>query len=149
MISIDDFLRFSDRTLDGYRRSLERLNDTTVNALPDLSSPNSPYQLVVHALAAAYWWTDHIVLGNPSDRDRPAEFKAAGTVADLHAALDAAQAKLHQLGPALAAATEIAIPPETQTPLESEWTVGACMIHVYEELAQHLGHLEITVDLVA
>lgn len=149
MISIDDFLLFSDRTLDGFRGALERLNDTTVNALPNLPSPNSPYQLVVHSLSAADWWTDHIILGNPSDRDRPAEFEAAGTVAQLHVTLDDAQAKLHQLGPALAAATNVAFPPATQTPLAGEWTVGACMIHVYEELAQHLGHLEITVDLVS
>ena len=36
----------------------------------------------------------------------------------------------------------------TTSYLDGEWTVGAALIHAYEELAQHLGHLEITADLV-
>lgn len=149
MISIDDFLLFSDRTIDGFRRAVDRVDDSTVNAMPDLPSPNSPYQLVVHTLAAVDWWTSHIVLGESSDRNRPAEFEAQGTVGELQAALDAAQHKLHALGPRLSSAQAVVNQPETQTPLEAEWTVGACMIHAYEEMAQHLGHLEITVDLVS
>ncbi len=149
MISIDDFLLFADRTLDGFRRALERLDDESVNALPALPSPNSPFQLVAHSVAATRWWTDHIVLGNPSDRDRPAEFEAAGPVEEALAAVDDLQALLHRLGPELAGATDIAGEPRTQQALGAEWTVGACMIHSYEELAQHLGHLEITVDLLA
>jgi len=148
MISIDDFLSFSDRTFNGYRRALDRLDDTTVNVLPDLPGANSPYQLVIHALGAMDWWTSHIILGNPSDRDRPTEFEASGTLDTALQELSAGQERLHALGPQLAAAVELANPAQTSTPFEGEWTVGACMIHVYEELAQHLGHLEITVDLV-
>lgn len=149
MITIDDFLLFADRTLDGYRVALDRLDDSTVNKLPDLPGPNSPYQLIIHTVSALDWWTSHIVLGHPSSRDRPAEFEATGSVAEARAALDAAQAKLHELAPALAEATSLAEAPQTQTPLGAEWTVGACMIHAYEEMAQHLGHLEITVDLLS
>jgi hypothetical protein len=148
MISIDDFLTVSDRTFDGFRKSLERLDDDTVNAVPDLPEANSAFHLVVHTLGALDWWTSRIVLGHHIERDRPAEFLDAGTVAHLDAALDQAQAKLHQIGPALAAATTIAPEPQTVTPLGAEWTAGACIIHAYEEMAQHLGHLEITVDLV-
>ena len=149
MIEIDDFLLFCDRTFDGYRRALERLDDDTVNAVPDLPSPNSPFQLVIHAVSAAHWWTAHITLGQPVDRDRPAEFEASGTIDEALAALDQAQLQLHEDAPELAIATELAEPPQTQTPLGKPWTVGAALIHTYEELAQHLGHLEITVDLVA
>ena len=149
MISIDDFLLFADRTLDGFRRSLARLDDSTVNRKPDLPGSNSPYQLVVHTMSAVDWWTSHIVLGEPSDRDRPAEFEAAGTVAELRSVLDTGQAKLHDLADRLDAATVAVNKPETQTPLAREWTVGACLIHAYEEMAQHLGHLELTVDLVS
>ncbi len=149
MITIDDFLVFADRTFDGFRRALERLDDETINTLPELPDPNSPFQLVIHTVSAVDWWTSHIVLGHLSDRDRPSEFVAVGTMAEAQQALDTSQRKLHELGSALGAATTIANPPETQTPLETQWTVGTCMIHAYEEMAQHLGHLEITVDLVA
>ncbi len=148
MISIDDFLVFADRTYDGFGRALDRLDDTSVNALPDLPSPNSAFQLVVHTVAAVDWWTSHIILGHPSDRNRPAEFEATGTRAEAQHALATSRAKLHELGPALAGATTYVNQPQTEEPLAGEWTVGACMVHVYEELAQHLGHLELTVDLV-
>jgi len=148
VITIDDFLLFSDRTLDGFRRALDRLDDGSINALPDLAGSNSAFQLVTHTLGAVDWWTVHIVLGRPSDRDRPAEFTATGTVHEALAAIDAAQAQLHSLRDDLAEATEIAVEPEPESDIGVEWTVGACLIHAYEEMAQHLGHLELTVDLV-
>jgi hypothetical protein len=148
-ISNDDFLRFCCRTIDGMARAVERLDDTTVNAVPpQLPGANSPYALVTHALGALEWWTGHMVCGHPSSRDRAAEFGATGTVEELLAATDAAKARLHAIGPELAAATTIAGRPRTTIPLDGEWTIGACLIHAYEELAQHLGHLEITVDLL-
>lgn len=48
----------------------------------------------------------------------------------------------------LAAAADIAPEPRSEQDLDPEWTVSACLIHAYEEMAQHLGHLEITVDLL-
>jgi uncharacterized OsmC-like protein len=148
-ITVDDFLVFSERTIDGMRRSLTRLDDTTVNALPAIPAPNSPYQLVTHALAACEWWTAHIICGHPSERDRDAEFTATGTIAELHAHADAVVARLHQLRPELEAATELAHEARTSIPLDRDWTVGTALLLVHEELAQHLGHLEITVDLVS
>lgn len=148
-ITVDDFIVFCERTIDGMRRSLTRLDDTTVNALPAIPAPNSPYQLVTHALAACEWWVAHIICGRPSDRDRAADFTSAGTVAELGRRADEVVDRLHELRPALAAATVLAHEARTSIPLDREWTVGAAMIHAYEELAQHLGHLEITVDLVS
>jgi hypothetical protein len=148
-ITVADFIVFSNRTVDGMRHSLDRLDDETVNALPPLPAPNSPYQLVTHALAACEWWTSHIICGHPTDRDRDGELVSAGTVEDLHARADEVVARLHDLRPELEAATELAHTARTSIPLGEEWTVGGALIHAYEELAQHLGHLEITVDLVS
>lgn len=148
-ITVDDFLLFSERTIDGMRTSLERLDDETVNTQPPLPAPNSPYQIVRHALGACEWWTSHIICGHPTDRDRDAEFLSSGTVAQLQAQADALVTRLRRLRPELAAATELAHVARTSIPLADEWTVGGAMIHAYEELAQHLGHLEITVDLVS
>jgi hypothetical protein len=148
-ITVDEFVLFCERTIDGMVAALERLDDTTVNALPPLPAPNSAFQLVTHALGACEWWTAHVVCGRPSARDRAAEFTSAGTVAELRERATAATARLRALEPELAVATRLAFPAHTQTPLGREWTVGAALLHTYEELAQHLGHLEITVDLVA
>ena len=148
MIQVEDFLLFCNRTLDGYERALARLDDDTVNELPPLPDPNSPYQLVAHAVGATTWWTSYMVCGHPSDRDRDAEFGGAGSVADARDLIGQLRLRLTELAPEFAAATDLAEEPQTQTPLGAPWTVGAALIHAYEELAQHLGHLEITVDLI-
>ena len=148
MITVDDFLRFSERTLEGFRSALERLDESTVNASPALPDPNSPYQLVMHTVSAVDWWTSHIILGNPTDRDRPAEFTATGSLVDAIALIGGCEEKLRELAALLATATDIAPGPRAEQELGPEWTVGACLIHAYEEMAQHLGHLEITVDLL-
>lgn len=147
-VSVADMVVFCERTIAGMVAALARLDDTTVNAQPPIPAPNSPYQLVHHALSAAVWWVEHIICGHPSDRNRDAEFTAVGSVADLHAQADAAVARLRELIPEVEAATELAAVARTSIPLDAEWTVGTALVHAYEELAQHLGHLEITVDLV-
>ena len=148
MIRVEDFLLFCNRTLDGYERVLTRLDDASVNAVPSTGG-STPFQLVTHAMGATRWWTAHHVCGLAVDRDRDAEFEAAGTVVGARAAVAELRAELSSLEPQMAAATDVHGAPSTQTPLGQDWTVGACLIHAYEELAQHLGHLELTTDLVA
>ena len=148
VITVEDFEVFCRRSFDGVLRVADRLGDDLINDRPHQTSGNSPFALVTHILGACEWWVGHIVLGQPSDRAREREFLATGTVADLHAAVNTWLEMLASRKPALAAATELAGIPETQTPLAGDWTVGAAMIHAYEELAQHLGHLEITAELL-
>lgn len=148
MISVDDFLLFCNRTLDGYERAIADLDDEQINALPPLPGPNSPYQLVSHAVGAGTWWTAHVVCGHSIDRDREAEFNGTGSADGARKQLADFRTLLGGLAPEMAAATELAHEATTQEPLLGDWTVGAALIHAYEELAQHLGHLEITVDLV-
>jgi len=147
-ISVADFILFCERSIDGMRASISRLDDDTVNAQPPLPEPNSPYQLVTHALAACEWWTSHIICGHPTARDRDSEFVSTGSVVQLSMRADDVVARLRELRPELEAATELSHAARTSIPLDAEWTVGTALIHAYEELAQHLGHLEITVDLV-
>ena len=148
MITTDDFVLFCGRTIDGMARAIGRLDDETVNLRPDLESANTPFQLVTHALGACTWWTEHIVCGLDVERDRDAEFTATGTVDELLRCTTESKRRLDELAPTLEQATAVHGSPRTSLPLGREWTVGAALIHAYEELAQHLGHLEITVDLL-
>ncbi|NNK92661.1 MAG: DinB family protein [Acidimicrobiia bacterium] len=147
-ITASDFIRFCERTIDGTESAFCRLDDESVNERPDLPGANSPFVLVTHALGAFDWWVGHVVCGHPSDRDRAAEFTATGSVADLHGLVAASRRRLRDLAPEIETATRLHREPHLQNPLPGGWTVGAALIHAYEELAQHLGHLEITVDLV-
>jgi len=148
MITVDEFSLFCRRTVAGTLAVVDRLGDDLINERPALPGANTPYQLVTHAFAAAGWWCGHVVLGRPSARVRDDEFVASGCVADLHAAAAGLLTSIEALAPDLAAAVEPMHQPETQTPLGTDWTVGACLIHAYEELAQHLGHLEVTADIL-
>ena len=148
MISADDFVLFCERTIDSMTSVVGRLDDEQVNSRPELPGANTPFQVVTHALAACEWWTSHIVCGHPSDRRRDGEFTASGTVADLVGATAIAKDRLRALLPELSTATELHIDPQTRVPLGAPWTVGAALINAHKELAQHLGHLEITVDLL-
>ena len=147
-ITVDDFVSFARRTIKEYLSAVDRVGDDLVNVAPALTGANTPYQLATHAFAACTWWCDHIICGHPSDRTRAEEFTASGSVADLHDAAAALVSLLDKRRDELDAATSLAFEAETGNPLDGEWTVGAAMIHAYEELAQHLGHLEITVDLL-
>jgi hypothetical protein len=147
-ITIDDFEAFCRRSFHGVLRVVDRLGDTHINRRPEATGGSSPFALVTHMLGACEWWVGHLVVGDPSDRNRDAEFEASGTVADLHAAVDKWLDTLRERKPAIEAATELTGPAQTQVPLETEWTVGAALLHAYEELAQHLGHLEVTADLL-
>jgi hypothetical protein len=149
MIPLDDLLLFCNRTLDGYERAVADLTDAQINELPPLADPNSSFQLVTHALGAGRWWLAHIICGHDVDRDRDGEFTAVGTTADALANIADFRKLLHELAPELAAATELSNKAATQEPLRAPWTVGAALIHAYEELAQHLGHLEVTTDITS
>lgn len=147
MITVDDFVLFCDRTSGGIAAVATCLGDDRLNQ-QSLPGASTPYQLATHALAAAEYWCAHIICGHPTTRVRDDEFVAAGTAADVERQVAALMARLRELAPELAAAKELAHSVTTETPLGRDWTVGAALIHAYEELAQHLGHLELMADVL-
>jgi hypothetical protein len=148
MITIDDFEVFCRRSFAGVLNVVDRLGDDLINEHPRVVAGSSPYALVTHILGAVEFWVGHMVLGEDSTRVRDDEFIASGTTAELHRAVDAWLGRLAERKLRIADATELFEVPQTQTPLGGEWTVGAALIHAYEELAQHLGHLEVTADIL-
>ncbi len=147
-IALEDFELFCRRSFSGVLAVVDRLGDDLINQRPAATNGNTPYALVTHIVGACEWWVGHMVVGDASTRVRDDEFTATGTTAQLHTAVETWLALLVERRPAILAATELVEVPQTQTPLDGEWTVGAALIHAYEELAQHLGHLEMTADLL-
>lgn len=149
MISDMEYLHFVDRALDGMAAILAELGDERANRRPELPGANSPYAIVTHCLGVMEYWAGHLVAGRTVRRDRDAEFTAAGPVNKL---LDRIPEAKRQLRADLAAADPDAPlrhdPPPHYHSLGRELTQGGALLHVYEELAQHHGHLEITRDLL-
>ena len=94
------------------------------------------------------FWGGQVVAGREITRDRDAEFRAHGPVAGLVAATADAKRQFH----ADAATAEFAAPPRSGThhsmsPDELEFTSqGHTLLHVLEEVTQHLGQMELTRD---
>ena len=124
----------------------ERLGDDRVNERPLGPETNAVAALVVHCCEVTEFWIGHVALGRPSDRDRESEFSSTATVSDLHAMVEK---MLVQVGEDLAAIDE----GRTQSDragrqfLEGgDESDGAIVLHVLEELYQHLGHMELAAD---
>lgn len=140
------FLR--ERHLDRMMRIARDLGDELVNATPPLAGANSAYQIVVHCCSMLEWWTRSVVLGEAVDRDRDAEFVAQGTVAQL---ADRVQQAGEQLSRDLRA-MDLDAPPRGDAADYTGTLIAAdargILFHVFEELAQHHGQLELTRDMV-
>ena len=125
------------------------LGDELANTRPDLPGANSPYAILRHCLGVMEYWGGHVVAGRTVERDRAAEFLAAGPVADLAAAAGAGRRRFR----ADLETAELGARPRgghpTTGPDELELTSqGHALLHVMEEVCQHLGQLEITRDLL-
>ncbi len=105
------------------------------------------YATVYHCVQVVDFWLDHVVIGNPTTRDREGEFEARGTLTDLEGHIADLLAKLPTL---LAAADAVDVParPGYAGFLDTPWSVDAVVFHIIDEIFQHAGHVDMTTDLV-
>ncbi|MGC5583102.1 DUF664 domain-containing protein [Ornithinimicrobium sp. W1665] len=145
----DDLLWFVDRALDGMLDACRELGEELVNARLAVEGSNSPYAVVVHCLGVMDFWAGHKVGGRPNHRDREAEFRAAGTLADLEAQVASGRRGFAEVltGVDWNAPCRGQDRPETHA-LPVGRTQGGALIHVLEELCQHRGQLEVTADVL-
>ncbi len=125
---------------------LDRLDDETVNVRPDGWGTNSVAGLITHCCALAPSWLETPGLGRETIRDREAEFATTATIAELRSAIEATNAKIGPLvdefvaGPtALDHELRVFLPGDDRSD-------GALVLHVFEELFQHVGHMDVTAD---
>lgn len=149
MITLAEYLDYGDRALDGYAAIVVELGDDLVNArLDGVPGSNSAFALVAHIAGMTARWVRTVNRGIVVPRDRDAEFTATGSVAEALALLDQTRARLHEDVPAAAPDQLPANPAQEEDGTTSTATQGDVLLHVYEELAQHLGQLEVTRDVL-
>jgi hypothetical protein len=141
------YLYYVDGALDGMVEIVSELGDELASARPDIPGANSAYAILTHCLGVMEYWGGHVVSARPTKRDRDAEFSATGAVSDLVGRVRAARDQLA----ADVVAADPSAPPLNPPPYEpdlSTSTQGGVLLHIYEELAQHLGQMEITRDVL-
>ena len=149
MLTRDDWFFFVDDALDGMIAIVEDLGDELANTRPDLPGANSPYALLTHCLGVVEWWAGHLVAGRPVQRDRDSEFRATGSVADLVTRARAVRARLADDVAAADPSAPLRNPGDPEDDhLPFNQRQGAALLHVFEELAQHRGQMELTRDVL-
>jgi hypothetical protein len=148
-LSTDEYLWFVDQALDEMVRIVTELGDDAANRRPNVDRANSPFAILTHCLGVMEFWGAHMVADRAFDRDRDAEFRARGSVAELVERARGARAQLVMDlaagDPSAAPRHEPVFPEDVGTPLAA--TQSGVLIHVLHELLQHLGQMEVTRDL--
>lgn len=149
-IAVDTLVSYVERTVDQMADIVAGLGDDLANRRPALPGANSPYVILRHCLGVMEFWGGQVVAGRAIERDRPAEFRASGPAGALIKAAQTAKVAFR----ADAATAEPDAPPRGDTgerknrdELET-LTQGGALLHVLEELTQHLGQLELTRDVL-
>ena len=125
----------------------ERLGDDRVNELPPGPNINSVAALITHCCGVSEFWLGCVGLGRETTRDRNAEFTATVTVAELRTMvglmLDQAAADIRSLDAGAGSRQHRALAETLEGGDESD---AALVLHIIEEVFQHLGQMELTAD---
>ena len=149
MADVDELIHYCGIALDGYAAICRELGDELVNArLEGVPGSNSAFALVAHVCGVMARWGRAVNRGIEVPRDRDAEFRASGTVEEALLLLEEGRRRLAEDVAAadLDAAPQAPPPPDRDDPGLA--TQRGVLLHVHEELAQHLGQLEVTRDVL-
>ena len=144
--SITLYLRHAFAGMD---RVLDRLDDRSVNERPAGWGTNSVAGLIVHCCELAPSWFEMPGLGRDGHRNRDAEFAATASIDELRARIASATDATIELAEEFLVGPTVPDHPFRGFMPGDDRTDGALVLHVLEELFQHLGHMEVTTDAVA
>lgn len=148
-IAPTEFLGYINGALDGMLTIVETLGDERVNQRPNnMANTNSPFAIVTHCIGLTHFFVGVVLAGRQVPRDRDAEFRAVGSVADLRQQVRALQQHLQDDITHVRGDQPPAFPDVLRQPAQRTWTQGRFLLQCYKELAQHLGHLELTRDVM-
>jgi len=148
-VTLPDFLWFIHAALDDMVDILRELGDELANRRPPLAGANSAYVIVTHCLGVMEYWGGATVAGRTIARDRAAEFVAHGGVEELVARVTEAGRKLEDdLSGMVSADVPANVHRSDDHAVPYTESKGAVLLHILEELFQHLGQMELTRDVI-
>lgn len=143
------FLPFINNALEGMLKIAEELGDERVNQRPNnMDNTSTPFILMTHCIGLTRYWLGSVALGRPVTRDRDAEFRAQGTVADLRQAVQELQSQLQDDVNQVQVDQPAPHPEVVRQPHMKDWKQGQFLLQCFKELAQHHGHMELTRDVM-
>lgn len=141
-------LEFTLSKFDELFDLIGQADDAMVNRKPDVEGANSLFAIGNHVLGMMRFWSCTTNRGVEVDRDREAEFTATGSVAELLSQATLTRQLFETDVLSVNGHSKPANPPAGK---DAEWLVSChgVLLHVFEEICQHLGHAELTRDLLA
>ena len=137
------------------RRSLAQfsdISDVDLNRPLKLPESNTAFALATHLIGSAEYWVLQLAGGRDVHRDRPSEFRATGTAAELAARYERWLTAMQQLLPTLPNERldqPVIVNAGYHPSLDDEpMTVRDALLHAVEHCALHQGHLELTRQLL-
>ncbi len=137
------------KVIEGQHAEIARLIDGLPQAALDWSpgpDMNSIVVLVTHVVGSERYWAGDVIAGEPSNRNRPAEFQTSDVDADtlkarLQTATDYARHVLDGL-------TLQDLETTRTVPSDgSERSVAWCLAHILEHTGTHVGHIQVNRQL--
>jgi Protein of unknown function (DUF664) len=145
-IAPEEFLPYINGALDGMVQIVETLGDERVNLRPNnMPNTNSPFVILTHCVGLTRYFIGTALAGRQIRRDRDAEFRAQGTVAEIRQAVRDIQQQLPDDLKRVRGDQPCAYP-EAVREQHRTWPQGRFVLQCYKELAQHHGHMELTRD---
>jgi uncharacterized damage-inducible protein DinB len=147
------FAMVFERIGENLLSALQDIPAETLNRRLDLPETNSLFALATHLLGASEFWTLALGAGRTVERDRAAEFRASGTYGDLATRCRRWIADVHDAFDAMPdAALDKALdgPPNAYrgTLPPGQMSARECLLHAIEHGALHLGHIQLTRQLL-
>lgn len=123
----------------------DRLGDDRVNERPLGRRTNAVAGIVVHCCGVSEFWLGHVGRGRESTRAREDEFSTSATVSELHDLVAVTLAQVEADLAAIEAGADSAYAEGRMFLVVPEGD-ASLVVHVIEELFQHLGHCELAAD---
>jgi uncharacterized damage-inducible protein DinB len=134
-------------------QQLRAVPEPLLNQPLTLPETNTLFALATHLVGAGEFWVLALAGGRTVVRDRPAEFHATGTLAELVARYERWIADVHAVLDTLPdAEMERGVqPPTTFQPRDPNqpMTVRDCLLHAVEHSALHQGHIQLTCQFLS
>ncbi len=137
------------RLLEKVCGAIEGLDEAQLNWTPSAPETNSAYVIAAHALGNAEAWVLGIACGQPVERDRAAEFRAAGP--DAAPLIDHARKLSQRIDDALAALLPSALDEPRDPPAAlrgvgpaAPLTARQALMLAIDHAATHVGEIQLT-----
>jgi hypothetical protein len=140
----------ADESLDHLRKILSQMSYEQANTVPTLPGANSPYAIVTHCIGMTDYWGGSVIAGLRIPRDRDAEFEAHGDPQLLCEEVERLRRRFPER--VRIALTEGVRDRSATGSTRSDAQTASptwILLHIVRELAQHLGQLELTRDVIA